>query len=278
MLQHYNTIQLIDPETEINYRFHTAVEESEFPQVHDFYEFSLVLKGKIELSLDNGRFVLAAGALTLLRPGEIHAKRDLGGAQYINLAFHPRIAEELFAYLDQREELNALLSIKALLVAQLSPGETLLFKSRLESMLLLPSTDPRRFRAELRRLLLDSMADWFIPLTRREAANCPRWLKHLTEGLNNPANLARGMAYLADESGKSPEYVSRAFQKYLSVAPLAYINARRLNYAANMLLHSDHSILDIAYEAGFQSESSFFRNFRREYSLTPRQYRSLHLK
>lgn len=279
MIHRISTSQVINPHTEINFRFHNTVSEAEFPQVHDFYEFSLMRKGRMAMTVGHATCTVTSGALILLRPGDVHSKKDLGGSQFINLAFPTRIVQDLFHYLGQEEELDWLLKTDTPLHVQLSPGEALLLQSRMESLLLLPSEEPRHVRAELRCLLLNCIATWFIPLARKQSAPaCPRWFSALLEGLENPANLSRGMPYLVEASQRSPEHLIRTFQKYLSMTPNTYINAKRLNYATNLLLHSDHSILDIAYESGFQSESTFFHNFQKEYGVSPGKFRKQHCR
>lgn len=101
----------------------------------------------------------------------------------------------------------------------------------------------------------------------------PDWFDTLLALLENPANLAQGMDFLVKTSGKTTEHLCRSFRKYLGVSPNAYLNMKRLNYAANLLRHSDHNILDIAYEAGFSSESAFYHNFTSEYGMSPGKYR-----
>ena len=49
MLHTFNARELINLQSETNYAFHTSVAEDEFPQVHDFYELSLITAGKMQL-------------------------------------------------------------------------------------------------------------------------------------------------------------------------------------------------------------------------------------
>ena len=74
-------------------------------------------------------------------------------------------------------------------------------------------------------------------------------------------------------SGCSREHLCRSFKKYLGVSPSAYLNAKRLNYAANLLLHSDQKVIDVAYASGFQSLSRFYHAFKKEFGVSPLQYR-----
>ena len=78
------------------------------------------------------------------------------------------------------------------------------------------------------------------------------------------------------QTNRTPEHICRAFRKYLNMTPMTYINAKRLNYAANLLRHSDKEIIDIAYESGFQSVSHFYQLFKKEYQISPLMYRNQH--
>ena len=52
-----------------------------------------------------------------------------------------------------------------------------------------------------------------------------------------------------------------------------YLNEARLDYACSLLLHSDHTILDICIRAGFDSQRTFNRVFQERYHMSPREYR-----
>ena len=53
----------------------------------------------------------------------------------------------------------------------------------------------------------------------------------------------------------------------------AYINERRLERSRTMLLYSDESIQKIAVENGFTSHSRFTEYFKKEYGVTPKEFR-----
>lgn len=275
MISKFNEEQMIDRDTENHYRFHTFIEEGMFPQVHDFFEFSLMVSGQMELTVGQTHKIVKSGAFTLIRPKEIHNKKQIGECSYINLAFSAQTVQSLFSYLGCEPELQALLDVKDPLTIQLSPGETLLLRSRMESLNRIPHDQYRLIRTQLRRLLLECMADWFIPLARKDGrqSDFPQWFQDLLQQMNDPVNIARGIEFMTEYSKHSSEHLCRSFRKYMGVSPHAYLTARRLNYAANMLRHSDHSIQDIGYEAGFQSESAFYHNFRKEYGVSPGVFR-----
>ncbi|OOF41422.1 AraC family transcriptional regulator [Rodentibacter mrazii] len=65
----------------------------------------------------------------------------------------------------------------------------------------------------------------------------------------------------------------RLFNQQLGVSPYNFVNHIRLQKAGELLKHSQQSVLSIALNCGFQSESNFGKAFKKYYQLTPGQYR-----
>jgi AraC-like DNA-binding protein len=75
--------------------------------------------------------------------------------------------------------------------------------------------------------------------------------------------------------GAVPFYVLiRRFRRYLSDTPMAYLTRWRLQLGAQLLASTSNSVAQIAAEAGYESEPSFNRAFKREFSLPPARFRS----
>lgn len=275
-MRYINAIETIDPISETHYQFHTQLDPEEYPQVHDFYELVLLTQGTILLETNSGTLLLHSGSLVLIRPGDVHSKTAQGESHHINLAFPSKTVEALFDYLDETKRFVCLKNCAGVLHTQLTQGETLLLQTQLQQLNLLPLTDLSRVRSTLRQLLLAVMVKYFWPLLESNPPQkeYPRWLAEVLMLLEDPGNLAGGMPFIIQQSGCTKEHVCRSFKKYFGVTPAAYLNARRLNYVANMLIHSDHGILDIAYEAGFQSISRFYHVFKEEFGCSPMRYRT----
>ncbi len=56
---------------------------------------------------------------------------------------------------------------------------------------------------------------------------------------------------------------------------MEYINNQRLERAQFLLKNSSMNIVDIAFEAGFNSRQHFGYTFQKKYRLSPKQYRKL---
>lgn len=80
---------------------------------------------------------------------------------------------------------------------------------------------------------------------------------------------------IANFIGFSKYHYHRIFQKEVGVTLSEYIRYRRIAGAANILLHTDEKIIDIAVHYRFESQEAFTRAFKKYYSLPPGQYRKI---
>lgn len=274
MLYQVNAASTLDPIRETHYRFHHKIDPSQFPQVHDFYEITLVTEGMMAMEINGVSEMAAEGTLMLIRPGDIHSRRAEESCSYINLAFPERVLTEMFRYLEVPELQEKLKTLALPPRTVLSSGEAVLFKAQLEKLNLLPVDRPHVVGMELRRLMLDLMLQYFIPVFfEQPEMNCPHWLNELVEKMEEPELFTANLEELARLGGCTKEHLCRSFRKYLGVPPASYLNAKRLNYAANLLLHSDQKVIDIAYASGFQSLSRFYHAFKKEFGMSALEYR-----
>jgi AraC-like DNA-binding protein len=79
---------------------------------------------------------------------------------------------------------------------------------------------------------------------------------------------------LMDRFHVSKEAIGQAFSSYGTSIP-AFINACRLEYAGELLkTQPDLSVSKVAAASGFTTRESFCRSFKKQYSLTPTEYRA----
>ena len=79
---------------------------------------------------------------------------------------------------------------------------------------------------------------------------------------------------LANETGISQIHLQRVFMMAFKVPLAKYIRLRKLSASLNRLAFYNCRIIDIANEFGFEHEQSYIRAFKREFSITPGQFRS----
>jgi AraC family transcriptional regulator len=81
------------------------------------------------------------------------------------------------------------------------------------------------------------------------------------------------LADLARVGGQSPFHFARKFALAMGVSPKRYVSRMRLDKAMAELTAGRLPLAQIALNAGFSSQASFTRAFRRATDMTPREYR-----
>jgi AraC-like DNA-binding protein len=81
------------------------------------------------------------------------------------------------------------------------------------------------------------------------------------------------LAELADEVGATPHEVSQVLSTRLQRNFYTFINEHRIEHLKVALTRTDRPVLDLAFEAGFQSKSTFNTAFRKATGMTPREFR-----
>jgi len=78
---------------------------------------------------------------------------------------------------------------------------------------------------------------------------------------------------LARTAGTSRSVLAERFQLLVGSSPMQYLTQWRMVLAANLLRRSNASLLRIAEEVGYQTDTAFSRAFRREYGAPPATWR-----
>ena len=76
--------------------------------------------------------------------------------------------------------------------------------------------------------------------------------------------------------GLSPFYFSKLFKKYMQTSFPGYLAGIRVRTAIRLLADENLSITDCAFQAGFQSTTTFNKAFREITGYSPREYRKMH--
>lgn len=75
--------------------------------------------------------------------------------------------------------------------------------------------------------------------------------------------------------GYSKFYLNRIFTEHTGLTIYKYLQSRRLTVAAEKLVKTDKPIMQIAYEAGYDTQQSFTFAFKQVYLYPPKIYRDI---
>ncbi|MEB5953106.1 helix-turn-helix domain-containing protein [Enterococcus innesii] len=83
---------------------------------------------------------------------------------------------------------------------------------------------------------------------------------------------------LADHVTLNPSYLSTLFKKEMHISLSEYIRIKKVDSAKNLLRFSDKSFTEISNYLGFHSQSHFIAVFKKQTSMTPKEYRDTHFR
>ena len=79
---------------------------------------------------------------------------------------------------------------------------------------------------------------------------------------------------IAHEVNLSPNYLHTAFKEAFGETPYAYVTRKRIEKAKRLIAAGRESMLTIALETGFCSQSHFNKVFKAHTGMTPKEYRN----
>ncbi len=95
---------------------------------------------------------------------------------------------------------------------------------------------------------------------------------YLEENFNNDINIRE----LAEYHDISYENFRHKFKKLYGLSPKSFIISKRLSKASDLLIESDLSCAEIAYETGFSDSSLLSKLFKQYFNISPQQFRRIY--
>ena len=237
---------------------------------HDFYEVYYLQGGYVEYWVDGRIIRLEPGDILLINPQELH--RPLVGPQtkvydrivlWINKAY---LDQELSRCFDQDlpnrlsprdRERNVLKQLVGELVQEYYSRE---YGSRISANGLFLQLMVRLNRMALQTKVPDKEERQLSELVRKS-------MDYIRDNLSKPLSLEE----IAGHLYVSKYHLSHAFSREVGVSIYRYIMLRRLLLARQQLL-TGQSAGQVSIACGFSDYASFYRAFKAEYGVSPRQY------
>ncbi|MGN0423322.1 MAG: helix-turn-helix domain-containing protein [Lachnospiraceae bacterium] len=244
------------------------------PHWHRSIEMSLVMKGRVELWIHEEKQVIEAGDFIFINSGSVHQLRE--GKEYdtavmmviISYDFLKKVYPDIdHVYFKLPEKDGELDEIRRMY------GE---FKRYCQNPQPFDYIKMNGYLYELIYYLLtrcvvqDEDAGKKIKKMNHTQKKILNYIdEHYREELT--------LKMMAETFGMSEEYFSRKFHKYFGISFKNYVDKYRLYQAFEDVIQSEKSMQQIAIENGFPNIKSFISHFKKEYNVTPYQYRKKYI-
>lgn len=254
----------------------------DFPQVALHWQNSMELifvkkgSGLVQVGLEP--VTARAGDIFVLAPGMLHGLGQLPGEtmEYENIIFEVELLGGS-SDLCYRRYLLPLQSGRLSLPFRLTPGHPC-YDGALGCLRQLENVNRDRvlgYELQVKGLLLSllsllvAQSDALPPSENADTRRLKTILQYVTTHYAETLSVAEA----AGVCQCSPSHFMRWFRQMTGQSFTEYLNACRLNAAAEALRSTDDTVLAVAERTGFKNLSYFNRAFKARFGLTPREYR-----
>lgn len=230
------------------------------PHINPQIEFICVLKGKMEVKVEHDSFNLQNNEMVLVLPYQIHQFIPDNNCIARVFLFSAKMLEEIFPNYKQ---------------IQLSDNKFTLSKEALDYVEYIVDSEKVVYSIYSEKSVFYCLVNQcmknstFIESKLATSDTFSKSINYILEHYNEKISLK----LVSKNVGISSNTLSKTIKKYSEITFSQLITNIRLEHAKVMLLESEKTITDIAYDSGFGSLRSFNRAFSEAFHCTPNQYR-----
>lgn len=247
------------------------------------HEIIRVMNGNIELRLDGSAYIISAGDIVFINPGQIHQLKGLtADAMYYAYVFPMSALAFEHRDITQVQVLETLLERKVGFPTLIT-HEDINYTSVLSIIdAIIDCNLQKNYLYELdtkihllKLICLLKKEDRFVSYySTKQTDTCKKILLYIQEHFSEKLLISD----VATAVGLSENYFSAFFTEHFSMGFVNYLTAYRIEQACTLLETTDKSIMEIALSVGFDSVSYFVQRFASIRNITPNKYRNRYFK
>ncbi len=278
-IQNFNTRQRMKGNTFEIFRYKDAYPKEVALHHHDFYEVYFFLSGNVQYNIESRSYLLSPGDILLISPMELHQPM-FGGEQ--------RSYERIVLWINKRFLEGLCLPGQDLTACfdTTQPGHTNLLSTegmkrqmvtfQLEQLIDTAENDEPYSEIYAMSYLVQVLVQLNRLYQQAGRSENVKEVKdtvmyHILAYINEHYSEDLSLDYLANKFFISKYHLSREFQRLVGTSVHRYIILKRLVIAKQMM--SEGMSSSVVYQhCGFGDYSNFYRAFRNEYQMSPKEF------
>jgi len=246
---------------------------------HQGLEIIRVLKGTLDVKLDNAKYVMSCGDVVFVNSEVIHSAIPSKDCIYECIVMN---LEMLFTKDEASKYFIESILNQEYLIEEFFSSDNTIIQTEIENLFFAMNNMSSGYKFKVIGSLYqlfgmiidnhlyrsshydnDSLKDKSIPKLKKALA-------FIRSNYDKPITLEE----VAEHTGMSPKYFCSFFKKMTLKTPMEYLKAYRIERASRKLLNTDMSVTDIAYSSGFNDLSYFIKTFKEVKGVTPQKFRN----
>lgn len=229
-----------------------------FPShLHSSFEFITVMSGEMVINVDKKQYVIRTGEALLIFPNQVHSLETPEHSSHCLCIFSPKLVQGYSDVFLTKHPKDHKFCPNPFYVAQLSDAGGFWNSLRAKGLLYSLCAE------------FDSCAEYEDRDNKAEDL-LPRIFRFVEANFKKTCTLEA----LSESTSYHSVYLSRYFKRCTGLSYTDYVNRYRVNEARYILKNIDQSILQTAYDCGFESLRNFNRCFKKITGMTPSEYRA----
>lgn len=248
---------------------------------HEELQFCIVTKGSVNFNVEGETIVLSQGEGLFINSQQLHRAKihEDSDSSYICFDFHPNLIYGFAGNIINIKYIRPYLDnsmIKYCIFNNDTKWKANILKELME---IYKEYNEENIGFELKILMLllsiwkNMVENYFTSFSTDKLIHNTSRIKAIINYVHNHYMEKINLKDISDEVNLSKGACCREFKKYMNCSIFEYITNYRLIVSENLLITTNESITDIAYQCGFGSSSYFIEKFKLQTGVSPFVYR-----
>jgi len=249
---------------------------------HDFYEIYFLISGEVDYYIEGEIHHLNSGDLVLIDTTELHQVKISETdnpyeriVMWIKKSYLNELSSKEISLLDCFENKN-----KSIINLRLD--EEMELTNIFQKLLDLTKNDIAGSKLLKRAYITELMVkinnlEFYGNRKKVNDFKKSKLIDEMIEYIGKNLSERLTIDCIADRFHLSKYYLSREFKKYMNISIYQYIIMKRLIEAKKLILNNE-AISDVYIKCGFGDYSNFFKAFKKEYGVTPKEFYNYMIK